>query len=261
MNKPNLEKLQKQLDQIKNPRSSSSNDDNLFWRLTEGDHQIRLLALENGDIMRNFHWHYGVNGKNYLCAKQSFNKECPICDLASNIWNEFTATRDNGTPDDSLKEAAKELFASKRFYFPVLVRGMEDEGPKVYSAGSRAAEQIFQIATDPENEEMFDPQKGFDLKVTYKLQNPDDRRTASTTINASRKTSPLLEGASKEELEEFYASIPDFDELFNIPDPNDIRSELDSYIAQMSGVVSDDVGTEQYSDSPVQAAFERLQAD
>ena len=255
--------MKEQLEAIKNPRAGNR-EDNSFWKVEVGDHQFRLLTLPSGDIMRDYHWHYNLNGKNYLCAKKSFNKDCPVCDLASNIWKEYVESQEKGAADESLKDMAKELFASKRFYFPVLVRGLESEGAKVYSCGTKAAEQIFQIALDPDNSDMFDAKKGFDLKLTYALSNPKDRRTASTTITPSRKSSALLEGASKEEIEALFASIPDFDTLFEAPNPDDVVSDLDSYITAMDDTVSDSIGTEQYSaesTSPVKAAFERLQAE
>jgi len=257
MNSPNLEKLRAQLKAIKNP----GGDDNGFWKLSVGDHQVRLLTLPEGQIKADYHWHYGVNNKNYVCAKRSFNKDCPICDLASDIWKSYTETN-----DESLKELAKDLFANKRFYFPVLVRGQESEGPKIFSCGVKAAEQILEIVLDDENEDLFDAQKGFDLKVGYKLSNPNDRRTASTTIKVSRKSSPLLEGATEEELEELLASVPDFTTLFDVPDPEAIVADLDAYIGSLDTTTQDTVGTTKYSgdadeDNPVKAAFAKLAND
>lgn len=268
MFKPNLAKMKEQLDGIQNPKSGGSSSDNMYWRLEPGTHSVRLLVLSSGDIMKDFHWHYGINGKSYLCAKKSFHKDCPICDLASSIWNEYAAGRDANPPkpDESLKEMAKELFASKRFYFPVLVRGLEDEGPKVYSCGSRAAEQIMALAVDPDNADMFDTEKGFDLKITYSLSNPNDRRSASTAITASRKSSPVLKGATPEQLQELFDAIPDFDGLFELPDPDDITKDLDSYISSLDETTNSSLGTAVYAtteeeSSQVLDAFKRLAAD
>jgi len=261
MASPNLEKMKEQLAALKDNRSiNSSGGPSVFWKLTPGDHDIRVLLYDDDQFSREFHWHYNVNGNRYLCAKKSYGKECPVCDLASEIWNQYVATEQAGNPDDSLKETAKELFSSKRYYLPVLVRDLEDEGPKLYSCGVRALEQILSIALDDESKDMFDPKKGFDLKVSYSLANPNDRRSASTTINRRVKTSPLFsEGPVNDEtVEELRAEITGPEDVFELPDIEAIRADLDSVF----GAASDDAGTAKYAaeENDVTAAFAKLQA-
>ncbi len=36
-----------------------------FWKLTEGEHTVRLLPSEDGDPFKEFHFHYNV-GKNEI---------------------------------------------------------------------------------------------------------------------------------------------------------------------------------------------------
>ena len=63
--------------------------------------------------------------------------KCPICDFASKLW------RDGVENDDStLKNEAKKLFARKRYYSPVLVRGNESEGVKIWAYGKTAYETL-----------------------------------------------------------------------------------------------------------------------
>jgi hypothetical protein len=71
-----------------------------------------------------------------LCPKRNFGDNCPVCDFASQLWREGV---DNN--DDHSKKMAKSLFVRQRFFSPVMVRGQEDAGVRVW--GERPHTRIF----------------------------------------------------------------------------------------------------------------------
>ena len=112
--------------------------DSTKWRPEEGDQTIRILPTSDGDPFKEFHFHYNL-GKNpgILCNKRTHGEDCPICDFASKLWRDGV---DNN--DDRAKREAKKMFARKRYYSPILVRGKESEGVKVWAYGKQAYETL-----------------------------------------------------------------------------------------------------------------------
>ena len=55
-----------------------------FWKITEGEHTVRLLPSEDGDPFREFWFHYNVGTHNgFLCPKRNFGDNCPVCEFAT----------------------------------------------------------------------------------------------------------------------------------------------------------------------------------
>ena len=123
----NLEAMRAKLEKSKNGGKKKS--DGTKWRPQQGDQTIRILPTADGDPFKEYHFHYNV-GRNpgILCNKRTHGEDCPICDFASKLWREGV---DNN--DEVAKKEAKQLFARNRYYSPILVRGMESEGVKVWA--------------------------------------------------------------------------------------------------------------------------------
>ena len=99
-----LNKMKLKLSALKGNGGGSS----VFWKPQDGEQTIRIMPTEDGDPFKDYHFHYmTINGKNnsVMCPKRNFGDACPICDFASNLWNEGQ----NGTPGAG--DEAKKLFA------------------------------------------------------------------------------------------------------------------------------------------------------
>jgi hypothetical protein len=120
-----------------------------------GDHKkvikkFVLYPTEDGDPFKVFHFHYnlgdGARG-GVLCPKRQFGEECPICDFASKLWQEGT--------DDS-KRMAKSLFVRQRFFSPVVVRGEEEKGTRVWGYGKTIYETLLGLVLNPDYGDITD---------------------------------------------------------------------------------------------------------
>ena len=56
------------------------------------------------------------------------------------------------------------MFAKQRFFSPVLVRGEETEGVRVWGYGKLAYQKLLGIVLDPDYGDITDPEDGNDLK-------------------------------------------------------------------------------------------------
>jgi len=122
----NLSKINGALDRL-NPESRSQNNNNTntaVVKLEEGKSNIRIVPYVHDMEMpfQELHFHYGVGGKSFLCPKRMKNDDCPVCDMATEAWNDFT-----NTSDESSKEVFKKLVSTLRVFIPIVVRGEEDQ--------------------------------------------------------------------------------------------------------------------------------------
>ena len=119
----------------------------IWFKPDEGDQDIRIIPTNDGDPLKEFFFHYNVGDHKggIMCPKRNFNERCPICAFASTLWREGVDKN-----DEESKKLAKSLFVRTRYFSPVVVRGNEDEGIKVYGYGKQAYELLLGYILDPE---------------------------------------------------------------------------------------------------------------
>jgi len=220
----NLEAMRAKLNASKNggkPTGKSST----MWKPKAGDQNIRILPTADGDPFREFHFHYNV-GKNpgIYCNKRNDGGECAICDFASKLWREGVEN-----DDSTLKNEAKKLFARKRYYSPVLVRGAESEGVKIWAYGKTAYETLLGYVLEPDYGDITDPQTGTDIKLTYTLASGPGA-FPKTTLQPRRRPSVLCDDAIAD-CQELLDSVPNIDKLFDVKTAEEVQELLDGYLA------------------------------
>ena len=225
-----------------------SSKDNAFWKPTEGDQDIRIVPTEDGDPFKVFHFHYnlgdGARG-GVLCPQRQFGEKCPICDFASKLWQEGT--------DDS-KKMAKNLFVRQRFFSPVIVRGEEEAGVKVWGYGKTIYEVLLGLVLNPDYGDITDVDSGVDLSLNYTL--PKTKGAfPQTNLVPKRKSSPL---AKKGVVKELLDSIPEIDSLFQRRSTSEVQAILESFLDPSAGPMIGNVGVS--APSGVDEAIKELSA-
>jgi len=170
-----------------------------------------------------FHYNVGDHRGGVLCPKRNFGERCPICEFASQLWREGS---DNN--DEESKKLAKSLFVRTRYFSPVVVRGREDEGAKIYGYGKQAYELLLGYILDPEYGDVTDVQEGTDITLTY-TKPTKAGAYPQTSLKMRRNTSPLLEDT--EAIAALLDGIPEFDGLFDRLTPQQVDAILDEQLA------------------------------
>jgi len=235
----NLEAMRAKLNASKNGGKPTGKTSTM-WKPKAGDQHVRILPTADGDPFREFHFHYNV-GKNpgIYCNKRNDGGECPICDFASKLW------RDGVENDDTtLKNEAKKLFARKRYYSPVLVRGAESEGVKIWAYGKTAYETLLGYVLDPDYGDITDPETGTDIKLTYSIPGTPGS-FPKTTLQPRRRPSVLCDDAIAD-CQELLDSVPDIDNLFDVKTTEQVQEMLDGYLSSDSSAESSSSETTQY---------------
>jgi len=233
----NLEAMRAKLEASRN---GGKKQDNTKWRPAEGDQTIRIMPTTDGDPFKEFHFHYNV-GKNpgILCPKRNHGEECPICDFASKLWREGVEHN-----DDTAKREAKKLFARKRYFSPILVRGEESKGVRVWSYGKTAYETLLSYVLDPDYGDLTHEETGTDIVMTYNIPGTPGS-FPKTSLKPRRRPSMLCEDV--ENCDELINSVPDIETLFQRQTTSEVQALLDEYLS--SDVTSEGVSsqTEKYN--------------
>ena len=232
--KVNRDAILKKRDRFRNPEKYKTGDqnDSPFWKIPDGHSSVRIVTPADGDPFKEVYMHYltfngqSPNGRRkeaVVCPKRQFGQRCPICELATNLWF-------NGTPQD--QTVAKKLFARERYYSPVLIRGSEEIGVKVFGYSSKMYNKMLDWVADESGQgtaEFLDTDDGYDVLV---------RRTPAagpgafptTEIDLARNTTPLTEDKGFEDT--LYENMPVIEELWGTPTFDEIDVILKAWLGE-----------------------------
>ena len=193
-----------------------------FWRPQDGEQCIRIVPTADGDPFKDYWFHYNVgNNPGFLSPKKNFGEGDPLDDFVRKLFNEGT--------EESIK-MAKSLMARQRFFSPVLVRGEEEKGVRIWGYGKMVYEQLLNLVLNPEYGDITDPGTGTDLVLHY--GKPQGASFPQTKLTPRRRSSVLCDDAvgGDDRCAELLESIPDFDTLFERKTPEDVGALLDAYL-------------------------------
>jgi hypothetical protein len=215
-----LEKMRAKLSAL---QSGGEKRDSVFWRPEDGEQTIRIVPTADGDPFKEYWFHYNLgDNPGFLSPYRNFGIDDPLNSFVRGLFKEGT--------EDSIK-VAKNLMARRRFFAPVLVRGEEDKGVRIWGFGKMAYQELLNLVLNPEYGDITDVETGTDIVLKY--GKPAGASFPQTTLTPRRRTSPLCDDAlgGSEKCAELLDSIPEFDGLFQRKTPDEIRGMLDEWLA------------------------------
>ena len=235
----NLDKMKQKLAAAQGKGEKKSD----FWRPQEGENVIRILPSPDEDPFKEHHFHYNLgNRSGFLCPKRNFGDDCPVCNFATKLFNE-------GSPESV--QQAKSLFARQRFFSPVLVRGQESEGVKVWGYGKTVYETLLSLVLNPDYGDITDPEDGTDLVLSY--GKAPGMLYPQTKVQPRRKSSQLCEDGD-EACQEIVASVPDLDTLFERKSTQDVQGILDEFLNEGVDAETESSETTKYASPTTEAS-------
>jgi hypothetical protein len=134
---------------------------------------------------------------------------------------------------------AKNLFVRQRFFSPVIVRGEEEAGVKIWGYGKTIYETLLGLVLNPDYGDITDVDDGVDFTLTYTL--PKTKGAfPQTNLVPKRKSSPLLK--SKAEVKDLLTNVPDIETLFSRKSSSEVQAILESYLNPTEGPMNTDIG-------------------
>ena len=225
-----LDAIRRKLNQL----SGNSSKRNTMWRPQEGEEAtVRLLSFQDNDgqPFKERWFYYNIGNNPGLLAPYQFGKPDPIQEL-------ITKLRDDGSKESY--ELAKKLYPKMRSYAPVLVRGEEDKGVRLWAFGKTVYQSLLNIMLDEDYGDITDPTSGRDVKVV--CTKAPGRMWASTEVRPRGRSTNLAENSS--DAQQFIAQIPDLDELFTLKSYEELEKIVNDWInGTDSEEESNDFGT------------------
>mgnify|MGYP003331021190 CR=1 FL=1 len=216
----------------------------------EGKYQIRIVPskLDKNNPFQEILVHYGFS-KFPLYALTNWGEKDPIV--------EFTAQL-RKTNDKENWKLAKKIEPKMRVFAPVIVRGEEDKGVRLWEFGKEIYMDLLGIADDEDYGDFTDIVEGRDFTVEAVIGDIGGRQGLKSSIRVKPKTSAISEDASV--VEKALEEQPDilsinkhysFDELKDLLDKwlnpdseedtdapiassNDDEEEEDDFLAEMN---------------------------
>ena len=163
----------------------------IFWRPTIGKQQVRIVPskFNESNPFTELKFYYGITNK-VMLSPLNFGEKDPIALFASKLREEYT--KENYV-------LAKKLDAKNRIFVPVVVRGEEDKGVRLWQFGKLVYEELLALALDDEIGDYTDIVGGRDL--TIETVGPESTGTPynKSSVRVRLKSTPLSEDAKQVE--------------------------------------------------------------
>ena len=211
------------LDAIRNKLNQLSGNNskrNVMWRPQEGEEAtVRILAFpdNDGQPFKERWFYYNIGNNPGLLAPYQFGKNDPIQEL-------ITKLRDDGSKESY--ELAKKLYPKMRCYAPVIVRGEEEKGVRIWAFGKTVYQSLLNIMLDEDYGDITDPGQGRDVKVI--CTKAPGRQWASTEVRPRGKSTKLSERT--ETAKGWLDTIPNLDEIYSLKTYEELEKIVTSWL-------------------------------
>ena len=187
-----LNKIKSRLDnlnQAAKPKNTEKKDYTLiYWKpKAEGKYQIRFVPskINKDNPFQEIFMHYGV-GKYPIVALTNWGEDDPIVEFSKKLRK---------SSESENWRLAKQLDPKMRVFAPVIVRGEEDKGVRLFEFSKTIYMELLSIADDEDYGDFTDVAEGFDFVVNAsKVQ---DRPGFALSLRPKPKQTPLSSDASQ----------------------------------------------------------------
>jgi hypothetical protein len=192
-----------------------------YWKpKQEGKYQIRIVpsTLNKENPFQEVFVHYGFS-KFPIYALTNWGEKDPIVEFAKQL---------RGTSEKENWQLAKKLDPKMRVFAPVVVRGEEDKGVRLWEFGKEIYMQLLGIAEDEDYGDFTDINDGRDFTVEAVMGDIGGRQGIKCSIRVKPKTSPL--GTDKTQLKSWLNEQPNVLELQKKNTFEDLKSILEKFL-------------------------------
>ena len=219
-----LSMLKQKLDtlQQKQPQGQKRDYSLTFWRPTVGKQQIRIVpsAFNTKNPFTELKFYYGITNK-VMISPLNFGEKDPIALFAQKLRG--------GEYNKENYVLAKKLDAKTRIFVPVVVRGEEDKGVRLWQFDKTVYEELLALAVDEEIGDYTDVASGRD--ITVETVGPEATGTPynKSSVRVRLKTTPLSEDSTK--VETWLKEQPEPNKLFKRFTFEEMKSALEKWLS------------------------------
>tara|TARA_R110000803_G_scaffold54860_1_gene111729 strand:- start:407 stop:1237 length:831 start_codon:yes stop_codon:yes gene_type:complete len=159
---------------------------NLFWKPSVGKQLIRVVPSKynKDNPFTEMMFYYGIGSKRVMASPANWGEKDPIQEFAKKL---------RSTSDKENWRLAKKLDAKVRTFAPIIIRGEESEGVKLWQFGKEVYQEFLNMAADDEIGDFTDIAQGRDIKLS--TVGPESTGTPynKTSIGPSLKLTALAD--------------------------------------------------------------------
>jgi len=192
-----------------------------YWKpKQEGKYQIRIVpsAVNRENPFQEVFVHYGLS-KFPTYALTNWGEKDPIVEFAKQLRQ---------TNDKENWQLAKKLDPKMRVFAPVIVRGEEDKGVRLWEFGKEIYMQLLGIAEDEDYGDFTDINEGRDFTVDANIGDIGGRQGIKCSIRVKPKTSVL--SSDKSEIKLWLSEQPNVLELQKKNSYEDLKDVLKRFL-------------------------------
>lgn len=221
-----------------------------FWKPGIGKATVRIVPskFDPEDPFTELKFHNTI-AKFPILALSNFGEQDPVEDLIEKLRE---------TSDKENWSLSGKISPRPRYFVPVIVRGEEDKGVRIWSISTTIYKALLTIAADEEYGDFTDIVNGFDM-VVEKTPAAGPGQFPEITVRAKRNSSPLSDNKAEADL--WLNEQPKPIDLFRKSTYDYIKKQLKAYLdgksldgpAEATGEKKEDVK----KPATVQAAAEK----
>lgn len=218
-----LDVIKKRLDSLnKQSNNSGGGNKNLFWKPSVGKQLIRVVPSKynKANPFTEMMFYYGIGSKRVMASPANWGEKDPIMEFAKQL---------RGTNDKENWRLAKKLDAKVRIFAPIVVRGQEDEGVKLWQFGKEVYQEFLNMAADEEIGDYTDIAQGRDIKLTTVGPEVTGTPYNKTSIGPSLKTSALAD--SEDTVQSLLENQADPMKVFKPLSYDEMKSALQEWLS------------------------------
>ncbi|MDC3250289.1 hypothetical protein OAU24_00105 [bacterium] len=227
-----LDVIKQRLEALQKPTSNNNNNGkSLFWKPSVGKQTVRIVPskFNKATPFSELYFHYGI-GKPVMISPINFDEKDPLVEFAKKL-------RQTDQPENW--KLAKKLEPKVRYFAPVIVRGMEDEGVKIWQFGKELYSSFLSMAMDEEVGDFTDVVAGRDIKLTTEGPEMTGTKYNRTVASPSMKQTPLDADASK--VESWLSNQVDPQGVFKQVPYDEMKSNLESWLSPEDAAQEGDI--------------------
>jgi hypothetical protein len=236
--------IKSRLNSLQNKKGGSQNKEERaknFWKPTVGKQLIRIVPskFDKSNPFKEVYFHYGVANRSMI-ALTNFGEKDPIVEFASQLRK--STEKENW-------QLAKKIEPKMRVFVPVIVRGEEEKGVRLWEFGKEIYMELLSMVADEDIGDFSDIYEGRDLTVETVGPEVTGTKFNKSTVRPRTKITPLSENATQ--AKEWLQNQPEILSLYKKYDYDEMKGILLTWLNPETDEAADEESTEDTVIEPV----------
>jgi hypothetical protein len=187
-----INQIKNRLNSLQNKKGGSQNKEERaknFWKPAVGKQIIRVVPskFDKSNPFKEVYFHYGVANRSMI-ALTNFGEKDPIVEFASQLRK--SSEKENW-------QLAKKIEPKMRVFAPVIVRGEEEKGVRLWEFGKETYLELLSMVDDEDIGDFSDIYEGRDLTIETVGPEVTGTKYNKSTVRPRTKITPLSDNSAQ----------------------------------------------------------------